>query len=235
MRLTFFPSYEEVFAEDTLRGIFYPVCKVVDERYPCPLYIVSSNGLFFDEQYITDQNSHIYTLFDIVDGQYVFNGDIRLYKGYEVIQEVFLILQEDFVKNKEKYSSLLRTSIHDKAYDLYVEALLPQVAHLALSFNFAYYAKTFLLYHLSKERYKEEGVHTTYRAGKEIVLDNIDMQGSYGDIEINAEYIFPESMHFESFEFVGSIYGDDFFAESNDVSLLYQKDTYKVLIVNSCS
>ena len=78
-------------------------------------------------------------------------------------------------------------------------------------------------------------MHTTYRADKEIVLDNIDMQGSYGDIEMSAEYIFPESMHFESFEFVGSIYGDDFFAESNDVSLLYQKDTHKVLIVNSCS
>lgn len=43
MRVELFPDFEEVFVDNDLKHIFYPLCKVMAEDFHQPLYIVSSN------------------------------------------------------------------------------------------------------------------------------------------------------------------------------------------------
>ena len=98
MVMKMYPSFNEVFANNELLGVFYPLCSSEDG-----MHFVSSNGLWMDEQYETEHNTFNYVKFEMQNGKYDFKGDIRLYKGYEYAKKIFPILENDFNVNGNEY------------------------------------------------------------------------------------------------------------------------------------
>lgn len=227
--ISLFPEFEEVFAEDSLKGIFYPVCKIVSAEYPYPLYIVSSNGLWFDEHFKSNQNTETFTLFEVMnDGKYAFSGDYYLYKNASEAQAIFPFLEEDFQKNGEKYLSWEAEN--------YLEEIKPLLQIEDEAFDVDYYLETFFYYSKSKLTYQKTGSLVYFEAGRKIYFEGLTQYAnSYGDVEVNAEYLFPEEIDLQDFKLIGAILGYQFFNDGNDVTLLHHLSERKVLLVNSYS
>ena len=98
-----YPAFNEVFADDELKGVFYPLCTVVDkEKHKNKTFhFISSNGLWMNEAFETKVNTAQYTVFDLENDKYRFKGNLKLYNGFEQAKLIFPILEEDFEKNGE--------------------------------------------------------------------------------------------------------------------------------------
>jgi hypothetical protein len=104
MKIILYPNFETVFTDKTLKGIFYPLCSLTIEKYPNKVFhFISSNGLWMDENFETENNTFSYTLFEVVEKKYKFNGNTNLYKGSEKAKEIFDLLQKDFEHHGELY------------------------------------------------------------------------------------------------------------------------------------
>ncbi len=243
MKLELYPTFESVFTDEQLKGVFYPLCSLTLDKYPNEVFhFISSNGLWMDENFETENNTFNYTLFEIIGNKYKFNGNIKLYKGSEKAKNIFEKLQNDFVLNGKHY---LENKIQT---DDYINKQ-KQNLHIPTDdeFDVDYYIQTFyefsinkLNFELNNEfglfRYKMEKYWSKPDKESPIIYEiSSENSSSFADIEMNSEYLFPKSISLSKFEKIGQVIGFEFFTDGNDSILLYNKNDKTILSINSYS
>ena len=241
MNIELYPKFDKVFTDETLKGIFYPLCSLTLEEYPNKIFhFISSNGIWMDESHKTEINSSDYTLFELQENKYKFNGDIRLYKGYEQAKNIFEKLQEDFVKNGKAY---LDTKTHTDDY------IRNQKQNLNIQsnddFDLNYYVQTFYEFSINKLNFELNKGFGEFRhlidgwgkSDKSPIIYEIKNNNSTGfaDIEVNKEYIFSEKIEIEKYKKIGFIIGYEFFTDGNDTYLAFDEDKERVICLNHYS
>lgn len=235
MKIELYPKFENVFIDDTLKGIFYPLCSLTLDQYPDKIFhFISSNGLWMDENFETESNTFSYTLFDVIDNKYKFNGNIKLYKGFEEAKKIFESLQKDFENNGETY---LKNQVQT---DNYVE----QQKHLLRietndDFDLDYYLQTFYEFEINKLNFELNNKFGAFgeifdgwsKSNKSpIVYDEKtdELKGTLNHCEK------PKIENIDKFEVIGKIVGCEFFTDGNDTVLFFNNST-KILCLNSYS
>jgi hypothetical protein len=226
MNIKMYPHFSEVFLSDELIGIFYPLCTVNDN-----LHFVSSNGLWMDNQYETENNTFQYTKFELKNGKYDFNGDIRLYKGYEFAKKIIYILEKDFEANGNNY---LKNKLKTNIYIEEIKKTLPCPA--TDDIDLKYYLQTFYEFSINKLNYNLNGKFGEFsflingyakpdkspivygkgcHALEETLQEKIDITKDYSEI--------------------GTVIGYEYFTDGNDTVLLFNEKENKVLSINCYS
>ena len=242
MNIELYPDFSEVFENDQLKGIFYPLCKITDIETSLnqPLYIVSSNGIWTNEDIKNENNQTGFTCFQLNHGKYSFNGDLNVYIGHKEAKEIVKILEDDFHENGASYlSNKVKTeeyiqTIKDK-YDLNFGELDEE-----------YFLETFYQFSINKLNYKQTGNFGTFRHiidgwGKPDKISPVvyeikdDNSTGFADIQINQEYIFPDSIAVDNYEKIGYTVGYEFFTDGNDTYLLFDKNNNRAICVNHYS
>jgi len=236
MKINLYPNFDEVFTDETLKGIFYPLCSLTLEKYPNKVFhFISSNGLWMNEDFETKNNTVNYTLFDIVGNKYKFNGNIQLYKGYKYAKDVIDKLQDDFDLNG-KYYIETKTQTED-----YIEK---QKRNLALEtdddFDVDYYIQTFYEFSINKLNFEITNEFGAFRA----IIDDWPGSDQISPVVYNETteelkgalnyYDKPNIDNIDTFEVIGKIVGFEFFTDGNDV-LLFCNGSGKILCINSYS
>jgi hypothetical protein len=241
MNIKLYPNFDKVFIDEVLKGIFYPLCSLTLEKYPKRIFhFISSNGLWMDENHKTENNTFDYTLFEIKENKYKFNGDIKLYKGFEQAKDIFGKLQEDFDKN-----GLVYLETKTKADDY----ILNQKRNLKIeandNFDLDYYLQTFYEFSINKLNFELTNDFGAYRhiiddwgkSDKSSIVYEIknDNSTGYADIEVNKEFIFPKTIEIENYTKIGFIIGHEFFTDGNDSYILFDKNKEKIISINHYS
>ncbi|MFB9077948.1 hypothetical protein ACFFLS_04680 [Flavobacterium procerum] len=234
MKIKLYPEFNDVFTDETLKGIFYPLCSLTLEKYPNKIFhFISSNGLWIDEDYETKENRFNYTLFDIEENKYKFNGNIKLYKGSEKAKNIFGELQIDFENNGKVYLEN-KTKTED-----YIET---QKQNLNIQtddeFDADYYIQTFYEFSINKLNYELNNGFGLFRSKMEKYWSKPDKQSPIIYDETTDElkgtlhhYDKPKIEEIEKFEVIGKIIGFEFFTDGNDTVLFYN-NTDKILCAN---
>ena len=226
MEIKMYPGFNEVFTNDKLLGVFYPLCSVEKN-----LHFISSNGLWMDEQYQTEENSFKYTKLELKNGKYDFKGDIRLYKGYEYAKETYSILENDFNKNGNDY---LKNRLKTEFYIEQIKKILP--VKTKEDIDLKYYLQTFYEFSINKLNYNING-----EFGK---FSHI-IRGGYGGNQSpivyekgyhNAEETLSEKIDIlKGYAEIGTIIGYEFFTDGNDSVLFYNEKESKIISINCYS
>ncbi|MDJ1484255.1 hypothetical protein QNI16_27405 [Cytophagaceae bacterium YF14B1] len=235
LNINLYPSFTNVFADNTLKGIFYPLCTVENKnKYPNHLFhFVSSNGLWMNEDYVTKENNTSYTLFDIVDRKYHFAGDVRLYKGYAQAQLLFPRLEAEFEQNGKDY---LKNRIKTKTYiSILKQTLTPDEIK---DFDIDYFLQTFYEYSINKLYFQLYGSFAKFRS----IIDGWASNKTKSPVVYpvttkELDYILGDSVQSATqkanhFDVLGRTAGEEFFTDGNDTVLLYDVETDKVLCWN---
>jgi len=218
-----YPSFNEVFANDELLGVFYPLCSGEHG-----LHFVSSNGLWMDEQYKTEHNSSHYVMFEIKNGKYDFRGDIRLYQGYDYAKKIFPILEDDFNTNGNDY---LAKKIKPAFYIEKITKILPPQTRDAVDLD--YYLNTFYEFSINKLNYNLNGKFGEFnhlikgyaKPDKSPIIYN---EKEHGGHPMDDNLI-------KSYCHLGAVIGYEFFTDGNDTVLFYNEKENKVLSANHYS
>lgn len=236
MKIDLYPNFDEVFTDETLKGIFYPLCSVTFDKYPNKVFhFISSNGLWIDENFETENNTFSFTLFEFEENKYKFNGNIKLYKGSEKAKHMFEKLQNDFDLNGKHY---LETKTQT---DDYIEK---QKQNLNIQtndeFDADYYIQTFYEFSINKLNFELTNEFGAFRG----IIDGWSDSDKISPIvydETTDElkgtlnyYDKPEIENIDTFEVIGKIVGFEFFTEGNDTVLFYNNSD-KILCINSYS
>ncbi len=236
MKIELYPNFENVFTDEQLKGIFYPLCSVElnDEKHT-KLFFVSSNGVWIDEDNSSDINNNTFTKFSLVDNKYKFTGNIELYNGHEIAREIFEILENDFGENGKKYLENKTKS------EEYINKIQSKITLKNSNFDLDYYLQTFYEYSINKLNYQINQQFGAFRN----IIDNwgkpekspiiYDCNESFEDIEVNAEYLFPKNLNLSEYDKIGEVIGSEFFTDGNNSILLYNEKEKTVLNVNSYS
>ncbi|MGI9525544.1 MAG: hypothetical protein ACR2MS_00375 [Weeksellaceae bacterium] len=237
MKIKLYPAFEDVFINDQLKGIFYPLCTIIlKDVNQTQLHFVSHNGVWIDETYSTMNNNNIYTKFTLVDGKYQFDGNIDLYTGHEIIKDILEIIENDFTENGESY---LMNKTKTKVYIYKIKSKLTPFK--AFDFDLEYYLQVFYEFSINRLNYQLNDSFGMFRK----VIDNWstpnkspiihDIDDSLDEIKINAAYLLPENIQLEDYKEIGRVIGSEFFTDGNDNILLYNERDYSVLNINSYS
>ena len=233
MHIQMYPSFDEVFADQKLYGIFYPLCTVTAVDLAAPIHFVSANGMWIDERFQTPDNTAEYTLFDNTSGRYQFAGDARLYEGYEVAAGLQAILAADFAENGADY---LHNRTKLRAYAQTIKSRLPELNNSDLDLD--YYIGTFYEYAITRLNYQLTGKFQTFnflidqwaQHESDIVyttaqepLETMINDGSAGLSDVHG------------YQFIGRTIGSEFFTDGNDTVLFYNSGIGKALALNSYS
>lgn len=191
-----------------------------------------------DESHKTESNSSDYTLFELQENKYKFNGDIRLYKGYEQAKNIFEKLQEDFVKNGKAYLDI-KTQTDD-----YIRNQ-KQNLNIQSNVDFDYYVQTFYEFSINKLNFELNKGFGEFRhlidgwgkSDKSPIIYEIKNDNSTGfaDIEVNKEYIFPSTIEIGEYAKIGFIIGHEFFTDGNDNYLLFDGAKERIICINHYS
>ncbi|QOW46626.1 MULTISPECIES: hypothetical protein [Acinetobacter] len=233
MKIELYPNFNDVFTDETLKGIFYPLCSVILDQYPNQIFhFISSNGLWMNENFETEHNTFQYTLFEIIDHKYKFHGDVKLYQGFEHAKNIFHDLQNDFTRNGQLYlKSKLKTEV-------YIDQ---QKRNLNLKkhddFDLDYYLQTFYEFSINKLCFELNQEFGTFRA----VIDDWSNGNKTSPIVYDEttntlkgrlnHYEMPEINHADTFKVIGSIIGYEFFTDGND-TILHFDGSNQILCVN---
>ena len=234
MKINLYPNFDDVFADETLKGIFYPLCSLTLEKYPNKIFhIISSNGLWMDENFETKENTSNYTLFEFQENKYKFNGDIKLYQGYKQAKIIFSELQLDFAKNGKAYIEK-KTKTDD-----YIE-IQKQNLNIRIDgdFDVDYYLQTFYEFSIMKLNYELTNDFGAFRVllDKDFTNPNIISPIIYDKTTDELKgtlnhYDKPNIENIDTFEVIGKIVGCEFFTDGNDTVLFYN-DLEKILCLN---
>ncbi len=237
MNIELYPTFESVFIDEQLKGIFYPLCAIeLNDENHTKLFFVSSNGIWTNKEHQSNENTNIYTKFNLVNHKYKFNGNIELYNGYKIAKEIFKILEIDF---EEKGNQYLKNKTKTEEY---INQVKPKISLTESSdFDLDYYLQTFYEYSINKLNYQINKEFGAFRN----IIDNwrkpekspivYEIDASFGDIEVNAEYLFPKNIKLSDYEKIGQVIGYEFFTDGNNSVLLYNKKDKTILSVNSYS
>lgn len=242
MKIELYPTFDEVFYDQQLKGIFYPLCSIeLDDAQKTKLFFVSSNGIWMNESETSDFNNSAFTKFDIVDSKYKFNGNLDLYQGHQKAKDFFILMEMDFEENGKSY---LENKVSTASY---IANIKPKLADFEESeLDVEYYLQTFYEYAITKLNYS---INTNFGSFNSImknwnsaknsssVVYAISSENSSGfaDIEANAEYFFPKSIGFSDYEKIGQTIGHEFFTDGTDCILLYNQNNKTVLCINNYS
>ena len=236
MKIDLYPNFDEIFIDEILKGIFYPLCSLTLDKYPNKVFhFISSNGLWIDENFETENNTFSYTLFDVIENKYKFKGDIKLYKGSKQAKNIFDKLQSDFDLNGKDY---LETKMQT---DDYIEK---QKKNLDIKtdneFDADYYIQTFYEFSINKLNFELTNEFGAFRG----VIDGWSDGDKISPIvydETTDElkgtlnyYDKPEIENVDDFEVIGKIVGYEFFTDGND-TVLFFNNSGKMLCINSYS
>ncbi|EWH13928.1 hypothetical protein KLA_07747, partial [Cellulophaga geojensis KL-A] len=241
MNIELYPEFDKVFTDKILEGIFYPLCSLTLKEYPNKVFhFISSNGMWMDENHKTESNSSDYTLFEFQENKYKFNGDIRLYKGYEQAKNILDKLQKDFDKNGRVYLDTKTQTddyIRNQKQNFNIES--------NDDFDIDYYLQTFYEFSINKLNFKLNKRFGEFRhiidgwgkSDKSSIIYEIKNDNSTGftDIEVNKEYIFPKTIEIEEYAKIGFIIGYEFFTDGNDTYLAFDEDKERVICINHYS
>lgn len=223
MNISLYPEFNEVFADNTLEGLFYPLCSVTLDKYPdSTFHFVSSNGLWIAENYETKDNTFGYTLFDVEANKYKFNGDIRLYKGFETAKAIFEDLKLDFEKQGKAY---LETKMQTADYIENQKRRLNLQTDGELDAD--YYLQTFYEFSINRLNFEINNEFGAFRK----VMDGWPKNERqspvvYGETkdalnETLSQYDQPQTENIGTFEVIGKTVGVEFFTDGNDTVLFY--------------
>ncbi len=241
MQITPYPEFETVFENDTLKGIFYPLCKISNFGLAGEksLFFVSHNGIWTDENVKNDYNRSNFICFDLKNGKYSFKGDLTVYLGHRHAREVFNTLETDFEKHGNDYlSQQLKTDDYSanivEKYEIQFGDLDPE-----------YYLQTFYEFAINKLSFEKTG---NFGAFNEIINDwgKTDKSpivyevkdgntSGFENIMANRDYLFPESLKIDAYEKIGYIVGHEFFTDGNDTYLLFDDMGNTILCVDHYS
>jgi len=238
MEIELYPEFNEVFENDTLKGIFYTLCKVSSIKQGS-FFFVSHNGIWTDENIKNENNQSEFICFLRKNGKYYFNGNLELYIGHENAKQVFETLNDDFNLNGEEYlAQKLKT-------ELYIEKINKNLNIDFGKIDSNYYLETFYQFSINKLNYKKSGKFGAFREiidgwgkpDKSPIVYEIKNDNScgYADIEINKEFIFPKTIEIEKYEKIGFVEGSEFFTDGNDTYLVFDKKNGKIISVNHYS
>ncbi|MEN7547200.1 hypothetical protein AAG747_04730 [Rapidithrix thailandica] len=241
MKIELYPEFEEVFENDDLKGVFYPLCKVseINSSMNSPLFFVSSNGIWVNENIKNEYNQASFTCFEMNNGKYSFKGDLNVYLGYEQAPKIIENLEADFKQNGERY---LAQKIKTESY---IQNILENYNLDFGELDAKYFLQTFYQFSINKLIYQKTG---NFGAFNQIIYDwdqpdespiiyeiKNDNTTGYADIEINKEYFFPKSIEIEKYEKVGFVIGHEFFTDGNDTYLIYDKENHRAICINHYS
>ena len=234
MKIELYPNFDEVFTDETLKGIFYPLCSLTLDKYPNKVFhFISSNGLWIDENFETENNTFSYTLFDVIENKYKFNGNVKLYKGSKQAKNIFDKLQSDFDLNGKHY---LETKMQTDDY------IQKQNFNIKTDdeFDADYYIQTFYEFSINKLNFELTNEFGAFRG----VIDGWSNGDKISPIvydETTDElkgtlnyYDKPEIENVDDFEVIGKIVGYEFFTDGND-TVLFFNNSDKMLCINSYS
>lgn len=239
MNIELYPEFEEVFHNDDLKGIFFPLCKISGYNLGnnTPLFFLSHNGLFPNNGKGSSYNQSDFYMFDIVDGKYQFNGTIELYEGYKHTKELSALIEEDFGQNAPKY-------IDDKFDEEdFSELIKAKFKGDKESWEIDYYIKTYYQYLVNKFLYKTKGSFGAYQQHmmgyhkadlSPIVYlpDSEAFSSPFEELEINKQYHLPEEIDLADYEKIGKTEGFEFFVDGNNTFVLLHKTKQEVLCIN---
>ncbi|MCL2422753.1 MAG: hypothetical protein FWD11_02485 [Micrococcales bacterium] len=240
-KLIMYPSFGDVFETDDLLGVFYPLCTVVDERHG-PLHFVSSNGLWMDDTFATDANTHAFTVFRVVEGKYQFDGDLRLYTGAGQAKSIFPLLEEDLAAHGDQY--LAGTDGSQAWYgggkeeaEAYVERMRGVLPDPVDGFDMDYYLETFYAFSSYKRNYSLTGkfrsdISVRHRVGGGHVVSGT-ADGYTMEMLWTEDGTEPTLL--DNRVDIGMVIGSEFFQDGNDAALYYGPDSSTALIVNCYS
>ncbi|MGD1840036.1 MAG: hypothetical protein ACFB0B_03950 [Thermonemataceae bacterium] len=241
MKVALYPAFEEVFNNNALKGIFYPLCEVSDVSASLsdPLFFVSSNGIWTDGQIENDNNASDFTRFQLDNGRYTFKGDINVYVGYKNAQQVFKYLETDFRQNGEEYLSKKITT------NAYIQSILANYKPNFGALDTNYFLQTFYEFSINKLIYHKTGkfgafnqiINNWGEADESPIVYEIkdDHASGYADIAVNSAYLFPQTLEIEKYEKVGFVVGAEFFTDGNDTYLLYDQFDQRAICINHYS
>jgi len=233
MKIKPYPKFEDVFHDDILLGIFYPICSVSDfDEDNTKLHFVSSNGIWMNEDIKTEFNTRDYTLFSLKNGKYHFNGNLELYSGFDTAKAIIKELIKDFVENGTNY---LNDKFPQEEYIEHIKSTLK--VEFEDDFDIDYYLGTFYEYSIKRLNYETNNKWEMFESLDEIppfvhTKDSDEFKGAFEEIEINREYHFPKSIDIDKFDKIGKTIGYHYFSDGNDNYLLFNKAENKVLVVN---
>lgn len=230
-----YPKFDEVFTHQTLKGIFHPLCSLTFDKYPDKVFhVISSNGLWMDEKFETENNTFCYTLFNVIENKYEFNGNIELYKGFREAKNIFESLEKDFANNGITY---LKTKTQT---DDYIEKQKQRLKIEANDeFDVDYYLQTFYEFSINKLNFE---LNNEFGAFREIIdgwpkSDKSPIVYDEKTDELKEtlnHYDEPKIENIEKFEVIGKILGFEFFTDGND-TVLFFNNLDKILCLNSYS
>lgn len=232
MELKLYPRYEEVFSDSTLEGIFYPLCSVVLPSGQL-VHFVSHNGIWTNSESNSDQNTSDYYRFSIIDNKYSFSGDISIYQGYEIVGQIYKILEADFKTNEDQY---FKAKLSLDEYTNKVMSLMPEVEDLDLDT----YIEFFYAYSLNKLVYQRTGQFAKYRQ----LIDGFAKPDpspyvySQGDEDFDVAIYhgdFDSSLDLTGYTSIGMTIGCEFFTDGNDCVLYYNESDNTVICFNAYS
>ena len=226
MEITMYPPFNEVFFDNNLLGIFYPLCSVNKN-----LHFVSSNGFWMDEQYETNYNTLLYTRFELDNSsRYCFKGDIRLYKGYEYAKIIYPILERDFTENGKNY---LHDKVKTENYILLSKKLIPIETKKDIDLN--YYLQTFYEFNINKLNYT---LNEKFGEFNRLFIEGLPEENSpivYEDADSmeEVEEVVEDNIDLiKDHLAIGKVVGDEFFTDGNDTALYFNKKENTVLLIN---
>lgn len=238
MTINLYPKFEEVFVDDTLKGIFYPLCTVVLSSGKS-VHFVSHNGMWTDYETNSDQNTEEYYRFTLSEDKYAFSGDITIYKGYKVAKAIQCALEEEFWSNEDFY---FKSKLSLADYKARVMPLVTDLTDDALDLDT--YIEFFYAYSLNKLVFQKTGQFAKYRqlidgfAKPDPSLyvykegdEDFDTTLRYNDFS----EVISSSLVLDHYSAIGMTIGYQFFTDGNDCVLYYSESEEAVICFNSYS
>ncbi|KZE84071.1 hypothetical protein AV926_02800 [Myroides marinus] len=233
MELRLYPKFEEVFSDDTLEGIFYPLCTAVLPSGK-QVHFVSHNGVWTADESNSDQNTSDYYRFKLIDNKYTFSGDISIYQGYELVGQIHKILEVDFKTNEDHY---FKAKLALDEYTDRVKALLPEID---ADFDLDTYIEFFYAYSLNKLVYQRTGQFAKYRQ----LIDGFAKADPSPYVYSQTDADFDVALYQGDFDSlldlmnytpIGMTIGCEFFTDGNDCVLYYNESDDTVICFNAYS
>ncbi len=211
--ITLFPAFESIFADDRLRGLFYPLCRLAYQDKV--LAIVSHVGIWFDDAAADDFAGSAFTRFSLQNSKYQYSGHLAGFRHADIARKIYPLLERDFVTRP--------WSVTQQAdYLAYAQALLGEVDE---AFDAGYYLSSYFHYACRRAEYQKTGTLK--------IFTGLDDHGAFEDIRANAGYLLP-ALDLNAYTLIATAAGHEFFGDGHDVSLLYQQPD-EILMVYSYS
>jgi hypothetical protein len=229
MNIKPYPSFDEVFTNDALKGIFYPLCSLSTQN-GAMVHFISSNGMWLNKADESEQNTVNYTRFDLIDGKYDFRGNLALYIGHEFVKTIFPILLNDFEANGKHYLSKKTKT------DKFIQQMKKKLPDLPLNdFDLDYYLQTFYEFSINKLHYE---LHHAFGQFNHII-------NKWGEKECEIAYLRADfadeikelwlDINLDGYQMIGKIKGSDYFTDGNNSIVCYNAANQQVINFNTYS